>query len=93
MPRPKRFRRILNIPKVTYFKPAGIPINRLEQIKLDFSELEAIRLKDHERLEQIECAKRMEISQSTFHRILLEARTKIADSLINGKAIKIEKEL
>ncbi len=53
-------------------------------------ELEAIRLKDLEGLEQGECAEKMEVSRPTFQRILILAREKIADSLINGKAINIE---
>jgi Zn finger protein HypA/HybF involved in hydrogenase expression len=52
--------------------------------------LEAIRLKDLEGLEQSECADRMQVSRPTFQRILLSAREKIADSLINGKKIHIE---
>ena len=91
MPRPRRFRRILRTPNTTYFKPAGIQINKLKEVILDYSELEALRLKDFEKLEQRECALKMEISQSTFHRILIEAREKVSDALVNGKAIKIEK--
>lgn len=57
---------------------------------LKLEELEAIRLKDLEGLEQGECAQKMEVSRPTFQRILLSAREKIADSLINGKTIHIE---
>jgi len=35
-------------------------------------------------------SKKMNISQPTFHRLVLSARRKIADAIINGKAIKIE---
>jgi predicted DNA-binding protein (UPF0251 family) len=91
MPRPRRFRQIGNIPDITYFKPAGIPINKLEESSISIIELEAIRLKDNLGLEQKICAEKMKISQPTFHRLILEARKKIADALINGKAIKIEK--
>ena len=49
-----------------------------------------MRLKDLESLEQEECAQKMKISQPTFHRLILSARKKIADAIINGKAIKIE---
>lgn len=57
---------------------------------LKLEELEAIRLKDLEGLEQADCAVRMEVSRPTFQRILISAREKIADSLIYGKAIRIE---
>jgi predicted DNA-binding protein (UPF0251 family) len=92
MPRPRRFRRIINQnPNVIYFKPAGIPIREIEEVIINLDELEAIRLKDCELLDQKECAEKMEISQPTLHRLLLSARQKIANALIEGKAIKIEK--
>ena len=47
-----------------------------------------MRLKDLEGLEQEECAKKMNISQPTFHRLVLSARKKISDAIVNGKAIK-----
>jgi predicted DNA-binding protein (UPF0251 family) len=62
----------------------------LEEVGLLVEEAEAIRLKDLEGLEQEECAQKMNISRSTFSRILDSARQKIADALLNGKAIRIE---
>ena len=62
----------------------------LEEIRLLVEEAEAIRLKDLEGLEQEECAQKMNISRSTFSRLLDSAREKIADALVNGKAIRIE---
>jgi len=90
MARPKLCRRILAEPSVTYFKPRGIPLRDLEEVTLHVDEFEAIRLKDLEILEQEECAKKMNISQPTFHRLVLSARKKISDAIVNGKAIKIE---
>ena len=52
--------------------------------------MEAIRLKDLLKLDQNECAKKMDVSQPTFHRLIHDARYKIADALVNGKAIKIQ---
>lgn len=77
-------------PNVTYFKPAGIRLNDLEESTLTVEEFEAVRLKDLMGLEQEKCAKNMGISQPTFHRLVLIARKKIADAIVNGKAIKIE---
>jgi DNA-directed RNA polymerase subunit RPC12/RpoP len=57
---------------------------------LKLEELEAIRLKDLEGLEQGECAEKMEVSRPTFQRILISAREKVADSLVHGKAINVE---
>ena len=90
MPRPIKMRRIWFEPGITYFKPPGVPIGELEEVVITKVELEALRLSDFEGLSQEEAAKRMNISQPTFSRILDGARKKIADALTNGKAIKIE---
>ncbi len=90
MGRIPKWRRVASIPEVTYFKPAGIPARILEEVCLSVEEAEAIRLKDLEGLEQEECAQRMNISRPTFHRVLESARNKLADALLNGKAIRIE---
>ncbi len=57
---------------------------------LSVEEIEAIRLKDREGLEQEECAGRMQVSRPTFQRILAGARSKLAEAIIEGKAIKVE---
>jgi len=90
MPRPRICRKVCFQPNVTYFKPAGIGMINLEESILMVDEFEAVRLKDLEGLEQETAAKRMDISQPTFHRLILSARKKIADAIVNGKAIKIE---
>lgn len=90
MSRPRRHRRVRFDPAVTYFKPRGVPLRELDEINLTIEELEAIRLKDHEKLDQSKASQKMNISQPTFHRLLLEARKKIADALTGGKAIRIE---
>jgi uncharacterized protein len=90
MPRPIIKRRIRFDPDVTYFKPRGIKLRDLEEVILTLDELEALRLKNLENLDQKQCAEKMEISQSTFHRLLLEAGKKVTDALVNGKAIKVE---
>ena len=91
MPRPRLCRRIRFNPNITYFKPQGVPMRFLKSVNLSLEELEAIRLKNIKNLDQIECAKKMRTSQSTFQRILQNANKKIADALISGKAIRIEK--
>jgi predicted DNA-binding protein (UPF0251 family) len=89
MPRPRLCRRVDCEPNTTYFKPVGIRMIELEEVILAVDEFEAVRLKDLLSLEQEECAKKMNISQPTFHRLLLSARKKIADSIVTGKALKI----
>jgi len=76
--------------KAHYFKPQGIPMSLLEEVSLSREELEAIKLKDFDGLEQVEAAKKMETSQSTFQRILSSARKKVAEAVVNGKALRIE---
>ena len=90
MGRRQLWRKVSSIPLITYFKPAGIQLTELEEVKLLVEEAESIRLNDLEGLEQEECAQKMNISRSTFSRILDSARQKIADALLNGKAIRIE---
>ena len=91
MVRPKKIRNIRFMPEATYFKPRGIPLQSLDEVSLSHDEMEAIRLKYIKNFGQIECAKEMKISQSTFQRILISANQKIAEGLVNGKAIRIEK--
>lgn len=90
MPRPRCRRRIGFLPKVTLFKPQGIPARLLEQVILYRDEAEALRLKDLTGLDQTAAAERMHVSQSTFQRILSSARVKVSDAVITGKAIRIE---
>ncbi len=90
MARPRKNRRIRFNPEVIYFKPRGVPLSGLDEVSLGHDEMEAVRLKNLENLDQIECAKKMDISQSTFQRILSSANKKIAKALVEGKAIKIE---
>ena len=90
MPRPRMMRRVGNEPGVTYFKPAGVPKSELEETVLTVDEYEAVRLGDLECNGQEEAAKSMAISQPTFHRLIISARKKIADAVINGKSIRIE---
>ena len=90
MARPVKWRKIENIPTVPYFIPSDKDIPEIDKNILKLEELEAIRLKDLEGLEQEECAEKMEVSRPTFQRILISAREKVADSLINGKIILIE---
>jgi len=91
MPRPRLCRKIEFNPNITYFKPQGVPMRELEIVELTAEEIESYRLRHINDMEQQEAAKKMNTSQSTFQRILSSAYKKIADALINGKAIKIIK--
>ncbi|MBU0645979.1 DUF134 domain-containing protein [Patescibacteria group bacterium] len=89
MARPKIRRRIQFQPKVLIFKPEGTSPARLQTVKLADDELEALRLKYVEGWEQTQCARAMQVSQSTFQRILQSANEKVSQALVQGKAIKL----
>jgi len=90
MVRPVKCRRVNFTPGVSHFAPVGIPVSELEETVLTLEEIEALRLKDIEGMEQEEGAASMNVSRPTFQRVLTSARQKITDAIINGKAIKIE---
>jgi predicted DNA-binding protein (UPF0251 family) len=90
MPRPLKLRQVAYTPNVTFFKPAGVPMAVLQDVTLTLEEVEAIRLKDIEDLHQEDCARQMGVSRATFHQIVKSARGKLADAILNGKAIRVE---
>ena len=88
--RPKKTRWIKCIPGERCFKPLCKPLNKLEAVFLTLDEFEAVRLNCLEGLKQVDAAKKLKISRPTFSRILTSAQNKIADGLVNIKAIRIE---
>ena len=80
MPRPRLCRRIRFNPNITYFKPQGVCMRDLKSTELTAEDMD-----------QIDAAKKMNTSQSTFQRILTSARKKVSKALIEGEAIKIIK--
>lgn len=90
MPRPTNLRRIDAPIPSRIMKPSGVPAAELEQVVLSFDEVEAIRLADYKGLYQEAAARSMGVSRQTFGRIIEVARHKVANALLNGKAIRIE---
>ncbi len=90
MTRPYKCRRVCGNPQADYFKPRGVPILQLEEVVLTIDEFEAIRLADLEGLYQENAAKEMNISRQTFGNIIESAHRKIADTIVNAKALKIK---
>ncbi len=90
MSRPKKCRCINCTPNTFYFKPKGIPVFELEEVSLSLDELEAIRLADYEGLYHEDAALKMDVSRATFGRIVSEARKKVAEAIVDGKALRIE---
>lgn len=87
MPRPVKPRTVCGLPTVTQFKPCGVPARALESVVLGLDELEAIRLADLNGLYQDEASARMGISRPTFARLLARSRGKVAEALLQGKAL------
>ena len=88
--RPIRCRSVQDLPKVTCFKPEGVPHHELESILMTIDELEAIRLADKEDLYQADAAVEMNVSRATFGRILEAAHKKVAEAIVDGKQLCIQ---
>ncbi len=73
----------------TYYKPRGVPLSTLNEVVITPEELETIRLRYCENLDQEVAAKRMGLSQSQYQRDLSSTLKKITNALINGDAINI----
>lgn len=89
MARPQKNRIVRYHTDISYFKPRGIPMRKLEEVSLTVDEREAIRLADLLGLPQEAAGEKMGISRATFGRIIQRARHQVADALINGKAINV----
>ena len=93
MARPPIERAVGGIPRITLFKPAGVPARELEQLQLTVDELEAIRLVDLEALSHEQAAEAMGISRQTVGRVLERGRAKVAEALVGGKAIPLRRSI
>ena len=91
MPRPckRRLCRVYNGDRI--FKPRSIPLNALETVRLELSELEAMRLCDLENHDQEAAGRRMGVSRGTVQRLLNRGRAKVVAALVEPSALAIEK--
>lgn len=87
--RPRKKKIVQEQPKFDHFGPTGSRADESEEVILTVDEFETIRLADHKKLSQKEAAAMMGISQQSFSRIMLSAREKIADAIVNVKFIRI----
>jgi len=90
MARPKKYRKVCFLPESNLFGPMGRKSPECHAIIMTVEEYETIRLIDLEGLMQEECADRMNVARTTVQRIYMEARKKIAHSLVDGVLLKIE---
>ncbi len=91
MVRPRKPRITKLDPKTIYFKPRAVPLSELKEVEIERDELEALCLCDYKALGQKDASLKMGVSQSAIQGILARARNKVAESLCEGKAIKIKK--
>jgi predicted DNA-binding protein (UPF0251 family) len=89
VPRPRKRRVLTRAPRAAIYKPAGVALRDLRQVKLLPEELEALRLADLDGLTQAQAAQHMCVSRSTFQRILERAHRHVALALAEGLALRI----
>lgn len=90
MSRPRKERIVHQPPQFTSFKPMGVMRRNLQPVSLSLDEFEAIRLADYKGMDHAEAAEEMEISRSTFTRLIEKARHKISKFIIDGRGLFIE---
>lgn len=89
MPRPKKHRHCRQYEGDRVFKPRSIPMSQLEVVSLELDELEAMRLCDHDGLDQTSAGNRMGISRGTVQRLLRSGRSKFLHALLSNAALII----
>ncbi len=90
MPRPRKWRRVCCLPDCDKFGPLDSQGTDVMFVNMTVDEYETIRLIDLEELSQEECASQMNVARTTVQGIYSEARKKLAQSLVNGKVLRIE---
>lgn len=90
MPRPRKWRKVCCLPESNEFGPLDVHINQEHLLTMTVDEYESIRLIDLEGFTQEECAEQMGIARTTVQRMYNDARKKLAESLVNGKVLRIE---
>jgi len=89
MARPRKWRRVCCLPDSSIFGPLDYAA-KSNPVRMTVDEYEAIRLIDLEGFTQEECAERMNVARTTVQGIYIEARRKLASSLVNGRMLVIE---
>jgi predicted DNA-binding protein (UPF0251 family) len=90
MVRPRKRRRLSRQVREVIYKPAGIPLESLREVVILPEEIEALRLADLQCLSQVEAARQMGVSRSTFQRTLERAHRQVALALVEGQALFLE---
>lgn len=90
MPRPRKWRKVCCLPESNLFGSLNMSNLDTEIIIMTVEEYETIRLIDLEGFMQEGCAEKMNIARTTVQRIYNDARKKLAESLVNGRVLRIE---
>lgn len=90
MPRPIKMRKVCSLPDNKKFGPLDLALAAQDYVNMTVDEYETIRLIDLEDFTQEESAEQMNIARTTVQGIYKEARRKMAESLVNGKVLRID---
>ena len=90
MPRPRKCRKVCCLPDNDGFVPVRGG-EELTPIVLNMDEYEAIRLIDREGFSQEQCGEYMRIARTTVQQIYATTRKKLADALVEGLPLRIER--
>ena len=89
MPRPRKCRKVCQMPQIREFRPVGETAGE-NTVVLTVDEYEAIRLIDRQGFSQEECSSYMQVARTTVQLIYNSARKKIAEALVEGRVLRIE---
>lgn len=87
--RKKRYARRLDGPRT--FNPKE-QTNNTKIIEITLDEFEALRLSDYEGLSQIDAAEEMQVSRATIQRLLVSARSKLVEAILNNNEFRVLNE-
>ncbi len=90
MARPRKCRKVCRLPERKEYGPLEAIRESATKITMTVEEYETLRLIDLESLTQEECAVQMKIARTTVQGLYMDARKKIAESIVNGKRLLIE---
>ncbi|MGD9678201.1 MAG: DUF134 domain-containing protein [Vulcanibacillus sp.] len=90
MSRPRKQKRVCGLPQFYLYGPLSQKEHFSQQINMTIEEYESIRLIDLEDLDQEDCAEIMGVARSTVQRLYNDGKKKLAESLVNGKVLKID---
>lgn len=90
IPRPCKLRRICEKPRCSSFGPSDCSASDVQSVVMTVDEYESIRLIDLEGMTQEQCAGIMDVARTTVQAIYGSARKKLAEALVNGRALVID---